>query len=251
MSKIILITGASSGIGYETAKIFITNGWRVILVARRTSKLQDILNEFSQYKDHIKLISVNVSNKQKLKTEFQNLPIDWQQVDVCFCNAGLAHGRDPFQNNIESEWEEMVQTNINGVLYTTQLVLPSMIERKKGYIITMGSTAARWQYEGGAVYGATKAAIDLFSQGLRIDLLKYGIKVSVLHAGAVETEFSKVRFKNDMEKFHNVYKGLTPLYGQDIADIIWYLCNMPKNVVINDMVITPLAQANNYYFNRI
>jgi NADP-dependent 3-hydroxy acid dehydrogenase YdfG len=192
----------------------------------------------------------DVQNREAVFTAINNLPEEWKAIDVLINNAGLALGRDYFDEADLNDWETMLHTNVDGLLYVSKAVVPFMIKRKSGHIINMGSVAGKEMYEKGNVYCASKAAVDAISQTMRIDLLQHRIKVTAVHPGAVETEFALVRFKGDSSKASDTYKGFTPLTGSDIAEIIWYTASLPPNVCINDLVITPLSQANAIYFKK-
>lgn len=250
MSKIILITGASSGFGKATAEKFAAEGWNLILTARRKERLEAVAKELtSQYGINILCLVFDVQDKNAVFENLASLPEEWQGIDVLLNNAGLALGRDSFENAAIEDWEVMIDTNIKGLLYTSKAVLPYLIH-KKGHIINIGSTAAKEVYKDGSVYCATKSAVDAISKAQRIDLLPYQIKVTAIHPGAVETEFALVRFKGDQEKAKAVYTGYQPLSANDIADTVWYVANTPTHVCINDLVISCIAQANSIYFHK-
>lgn len=244
MSKIILITGASSGLGKATAEKFAAEGWNLILTARRKEKLAVVVNDIEK-KYGVKTLSLifDVQDKKAVFEHLENLPKEWQAINVLLNNAGLALGRDPFEEANLEDWETMIDTNLKGLLYSSKAVLPFIIAQK-GHIINIGSTAGKEVYKDGNVYCATKHAVDAISKAQRIDLLKHQVKVTAIHPGAVETEFSIVRFKGDTTKADAVYAGYTPLKAEDIADTIWYVANTPEHVCINDLVITCTAQGN-------
>lgn len=244
MSKIILITGASSGLGKATAEKFAAEGWNLILTARRKEKLAVVVNDIEK-KYGVKTLSLifDVQDKKAVFEHLENLPKEWQAINVLLNNAGLALGRDPFEEANLEDWETMIDTNLKGLLYASKAVLPFIIAQK-GHIINIGSTAGKEVYKDGNVYCATKHAVDAISKAQRIDLLKYQVKVTAIHPGAVETDFSLVRFKGDTTKADAVYAGYTPLKAEDIADTIWYVANTPEHVCINDLVITCTAQGN-------
>jgi len=244
MSKIILITGASSGFGKAIAEKFAAGGWNLILTARRKEKLltvgTDIEKQFG-----VKTLSLvfDIQDKKAVFENLSNLPTEWQAIDILVNNAGLALGRDSFQDAAIEDWETMIDTNVKGLLYASKAVLPFII-KQKGHIINIGSTAGKEVYKDGNVYCATKHAVDAITKAQRIDLLPYEIKVTAIHPGAVETDFSLVRFKGDASKANAAYAGYEPLKAEDIADITWYVANVPKHVCINDLVVTCVAQAN-------
>jgi 3-hydroxy acid dehydrogenase/malonic semialdehyde reductase len=250
MSKIILVTGASSGFGKAIATKFAAGGWNVILTARRKEKLTELAKSLeSTY--GIKTLSLifDVQDKKAVFENLQNLPTEWQAINILVNNAGLALGRDSFENANLEDWETMIDTNVKGLLYASKAVLPMLI-KEKGHIINIGSTAAKEVYKDGNVYCASKHAVDAISKAQRIDLLQYQIKVTAIHPGAADTEFSVVRFKGDEEKAKAVYSGYTPLMAEDIADTVWYVANTPAHVCINDLVITCTAQANSMYLQK-
>ena len=250
MSKIILVTGASSGFGKAIATKFAVGGWNVILTARRKEKL-DELAKILEAKYSIKTLSLifDVQDKKAVFDNLQNLPTEWQAINILVNNAGLALGRDSFENANLEDWETMIDTNVKGLLYASKAVLPMLI-KEKGHIINIGSTAGKEVYKDGNVYCASKHAVDAISKAQRIDLLQYQIKVTAIHPGAADTEFSVVRFKGDAEKANTVYTGYTPLMAEDIADTVWYVANTPAHVCINDLVITCTAQANSMYLHK-
>ena len=244
MSKIILITGASSGFGKAIAEKFAAGGWNLILTARRKEKLATVATDLEK-QFGVKTLSLvfDIQDKKAVFENLGNLPTDWQAIDILVNNAGLALGRDSFQDAAIEDWETMIDTNVKGLLYASKAVLPFLIQQK-GHIINIGSTAGKEVYKDGNVYCATKHAVDAITKAQRIDLLPYEIKVTAIHPGAVETDFSLVRFKGDASKANAVYAGYEPLKAEDIADITWYVANVPKHVCINDVVITCVAQAN-------
>lgn len=244
MSKIILITGASSGLGKATAEKFAAEGWNLILTARRKEKLAVVINDIEK-KYGVKTLSLifDVQDKKAVFEHLENLPKEWQAINVLLNNAGLALGRDPFEEAHLEDWEIMIDTNLKGLMYASKAVLPFIIAQK-GHIINIGSTAGKEVYKDGNVYCATKHAVDAISKAQRIDLLQHQVKVTAIHPGAVETDFSLVRFKGDTTKADAVYTGYTPLKAEDIADTIWYVANTPEHVCINDLVLTCTAQGN-------
>lgn len=250
MSKIILVTGASSGFGKAIATKFAAGGWNVILTARRKEKLIELANALeTTYGIKTLSLTFDVQDKKAVFDNLQNLPTEWQAINILVNNAGLALGRDSFENANLEDWETMIDTNVKGLLYASKAVLPMLI-KEKGHIINIGSTAAKEVYKDGNVYCASKHAVDAISKAQRIDLLQYQIKVTAIHPGAADTEFSVVRFKGDAEKAKAVYTGYTPLMAEDIADTVWYVANTPAHVCINDLVITCTAQANSMYLQK-
>jgi NADP-dependent 3-hydroxy acid dehydrogenase YdfG len=250
MSKIILITGASSGFGKAIAEKFAQGGWNLILTARRKDKLAEVASAIES-KYGVKTLSLvfDVQDKAAVFAHLNNLPTEWQAVDLLVNNAGLALGRDSFLDANLEDWETMIDTNVKGLLYTSRAVLPYLI-KQQGHIINIGSTAGKEVYKDGNVYCASKHAVDAISKAQRIDLLPYKIKVSVIHPGAVETDFSLVRFKGDASKAAAVYAGYEPLKAEDVADTAWYVANVPKHVCINDVVMTCVAQANSMHLHK-
>ena len=250
MSKIILITGASSGFGKAIAEKFAQGGWNLILTARRKEKLAEVASAIeSRYGMKTLSLVFDVQDKAAVFAHLNNLPTEWQAVDLLVNNAGLALGRDSFLDANLEDWETMIDTNVKGLLYTSKAVLPYLI-KQQGHIINIGSTAGKEVYKDGNVYCASKHAVDAISKAQRIDLLPYKIKVSVIHPGAVETDFSLVRFKGDASKAAAVYAGYEPLKAEDVADTAWYVANVPKHVCINDVVMTCVAQANSMHLHK-
>ena len=250
MSKIILVTGASSGFGKAIATKFAAGGWNVIITGRRKEKLDELAKAL-EANYGIKTLSLvfDVQDKKAVFDNLQNLPTEWQAINILVNNAGLALGRDSFENANLEDWETMIDTNLKGLLYASKAVLPMLI-KEKGHIINIGSTAGKEVYKDGNVYCASKHAVDAISKAQRIDLLQYQIKVTAIHPGAADTEFSVVRFKGDAEKAKAVYTGYTPLMAEDIAETVWYVANTPAHVCINDLVITCTAQANSMYLQK-
>ncbi len=252
MRNIIFITGATSGIGKATAKIFAKNGCRLIITGRREDRLNDFSNQLvADYGIDVLPLVFDVRNQEAVQAAVARIPEDWRSIDVLINNAGLAVGLNPIQEGIIDDWERMIDTNIKGLLYVTRSVAPLMIAQNSGHIVNIGSIAGKEVYGNGNVYCATKHAVDALTKSMRIDMLKYGIKVTQIAPGAVETEFSIVRFKGDKGAADNVYKGFTPLSADDIADVIYYVTSLPAHVCINDLVITPTAQASATNFYKI
>jgi hypothetical protein len=251
MHKIVLITGATSGFGQAIAEKFASNQWNCIITGRRADRLHAIADELRE-KYMIRVLSLvfDVQNKNEVQQNLGNLPDEWKEIDVLVNNAGLALGRDTFEKGNIEDWDTMIDTNVKGLLYVTKAVLPYMTARNHGHIVNIGSIAGKEVYEKGNVYCATKFAVDSISRSLRIDLLPYKIKVTAIHPGAAETEFSLVRFKGDEEKAKQAYKGYTPLFANDIADVTWYCASLPQHVCINELIVTCTAQASAVHFNR-
>lgn len=244
MSKIALITGATSGIGAACADTFAAQGYQLILIARRENLLLSQAQELTvKYQVKIKTIQADVRDKENINYVLDTLPSEWKGVDVLVNNAGLSQGLEPIDKGDTNDWDTMIDTNVKGLLYVSKVVSGWMVDRKQGHVINIGSIAGREVYPNGNVYCATKHAVDALSKGMRIDLLPHGIKVTAIHPGMVETEFSIVRFKGDENRAKKVYDGFEPLIAQDIADAIWYAVSRPAHVNINDMLIMPTAQA--------
>jgi 3-hydroxy acid dehydrogenase/malonic semialdehyde reductase len=248
MEKIIMITGATSGFGKAIAEKFASNGWNCIITGRRKDRLFEVAKELrNKFKVNVLPLVFDVQVKEDVFKNINELSAEWKNIHVLINNAGLALGRDSFDNANLEDWETMIDTNVKGLLYVSKAVLPSMIENKKGHIINIGSTAAKEVYPNGNVYCATKTAVDAISKAQRIDLLPHKIKVTAIHPGAVDTEFSLVRFKGDESKAKAVYDGYEPLHAEDIAAVCYYCATLPQHVCINDLVITCTAQANSLF----
>jgi len=251
MNKIVLITGATSGIGQACAEIFASNKFDIIITGRRKRKLADLKNYLeNKYNINVLELHFDIQNKHEVSASIDSLPENWKKIEILINNAGLALGRDSFENASVEDWETMLQTNVNGLIYVTKKIVPFMITGNAGHIINIGSIAGKEVYENGNVYCASKFAVDAISKSMRIDLLKYGIKVTAIHPGAVETEFSIVRFNGDEEKAAMAYKGYTPLQAKDVAESIFYTANLPKHVCINELIITCTEQANATNFHK-
>lgn len=251
MKPIVLITGATSGIGEATALLLAKNNFNLIITGRRLERLILLQQKIQQESNsEVFVLNFDIRNLNENENAINNLPAEWQNVDILINNAGLAAGYSPFQEGNIDDWERMIDTNIKGLLYITRLITPKMIERGKGHIINISSIAGKETYPFGNVYCASKHAVQSITKGLRIDLLKHGIKVSSVSPGAVETEFSLVRFNGDKNKAKQVYKGFTPLFAQDIADTILFIVTRPKHVNIDDVLIMPTDQAYSRDFNR-
>ncbi|ASZ15157.1 SDR family NAD(P)-dependent oxidoreductase [Chitinophaga pendula] len=249
--SIALITGATAGFGEACAKKFAAQGYDLIITGRRQDRL-DALHVQLEQEFGVQVLTrcFDVREEQAVYDALDGMPEEWKAVDVLINNAGLALGLSTIDEGSTEDWNTMIDTNVKGLLYVSRTVIPWMRARTKGHIINIGSTAAKHVYAKGNVYCASKAAVDAISQGMRIDLLPYRIKVTAVHPGAAETEFSLVRFKGDADKASNVYTGFTPLSATDVADVIWYCASLPVHVCINDLVLTPLQQANAYYLDR-
>lgn len=251
MKKIVFITGATAGFGEACAYKFAANGYDVIINGRRKERLHTLANALEKkYNIAVFQLAFDVQDEKAVTEAFAQLPVEWKNIDVLVNNAGLALGRDFFEEANTQDWNTMIDTNIKGLLYVGKAVAACMTERKKGHIINMGSVAGKQLYEKGNVYCATKYAVDAITQGMRIDLLRHGIKVTAINPGAAETEFSVVRFKGDEETAKKIYDGLKPLSADDVADVVYYCTTLPAHVCINDLTITCLQQANAVFFNR-
>ncbi len=249
--KIVLITGATSGIGEATAKAFAREGANLILIGRRKERLDNLAAELAE-KDGVKTLTrrLDVRDKNKVEEVINSLPDEWKKIDILVNNAGLGRGLNPlYEDNIDG-WEEMIDTNIKGLLYVTRFVVPGMVERKSGHVINIGSIAGHEAYKGGGVYCATKHAVTAITRSLRLDLLGKGVRVSTVDPGMVETEFSLVRFYGDEQKAKKVYEGLTPLTGDNIAEAVIFCATRPPHANINEMIIMPSAQANAFFAHR-
>lgn len=251
MNKTVLITGATSGIGEACAKKYAADEDRLILTGRRADRLNALKTELEKdFSTEILALIFDVQDKEAVDKNLGTLPTEWQKIDLLINNAGLAAGKDSFENADINDWETMLNTNVHGLLYVSKQIIPLMIANKKGHIVNIGSIAGKEVYENGNVYCASKFAVDAISKSMRIDLLKHSIKVTCIHPGAVETEFSLVRFKGDENKAAATYNGMVPLSGNDIADSIFYCTQLPDHVCINELTITPTQQANAYYTHR-
>ena len=244
-NKKVFITGASAGIGKACALAFANEGADLLLASRRVDKLVEIANDLKRKNNiDIKTIKLDVRNFNEVEQTLSSLEDKWKNTDILVNNAGLARGFDKIYEGKIENWEEMIDTNIKGLLYITRMVLPQMIERKQGHIINIGSVAGHETYPSGNVYAATKFAVDALTKSIRMDVLDKNIKVSTVDPGLVETEFSIVRFSGDVKRAKSVYNGITPLTGEDIADAVVYCATRPEHVNINEIILTPIAQAS-------
>lgn len=249
--KIALVTGATSGIGRATALALAREGCAVIIAGRRVERLEEVGDEIKRrYKRDWLALPLDVRDRQAVNEAISRLPQYWQNIDILINNAGLARGLSKLQEGDAEDWEEMIDTNVKGLLYVTRAVVPGMVKRGRGHIVNIGSIAGHEVYPGGNVYCATKHAVDALTKGLRIDLVDTPIRVSTVDPGLVETEFSVVRFKGDVEKAKNVYKGLQPLTGEDIAETILFIVTRPPHVQIAEVIIFPTAQASGTIVHR-
>jgi len=251
MKKTVIITGATSGIGKACAEKFAAEQFNLVITGRRKERLLALQQQLE--KEHgiqVLPLCFDVQDKEAVMAAFAGLPADWQQIDILINNAGLALGKDSFEDADMDDWDTMLNSNVHGLLYVSRAVLPFMLARQQGHIINLGSIAGKEVYANGSVYCASKFAVDAISRGMRIDLLKNNIKVTAIHPGAVETEFSLVRFKGQEATAKATYAGITPLTGEDVAGTIFYCASLPAHVCINDLVITCTQQAGSHYMLR-
>lgn len=244
MNKIVLITGATSGIGEACAYKFAKAGYKLILTGRNAEKLARLKKEFTEMGISVLTLTFDVRDREEARNAIESLPERWQDIDVLVNNAGLALGLEPEYEGDYEDWDTMIDTNIKGLLTMTRLVVPGMVERNSGHVINIGSVAGEAAYAGGNVYCATKAAVKTISDGLRIDLAHTAVKVTTVKPGLVETHFSNTRFHGDDERADNVYRGITPLTGDDIADVVLYAAQAPAHVQIAEVLVLATHQAN-------
>ncbi len=250
-NKIVLITGASSGIGRATALLCAQNKERVLLCERRKEKLDELVQEIqSKYQTEAYAFVLDVSKKDDLETAIGNLPEEWREIDVLVNNAGNAHGLAPFTECDLEDWDQMIDINVKGLLYMTQIVLKGMLQRNRGHIINLGSISAREVYAKGTVYCASKHAVKAISEGLKLEVHGTPIRISEVDPGIVETEFSLVRFKDDQKKSNAVYEGADPLKAEDVADAIYFCMSRPEHVNIREIFLTPTSQSSSGLINR-
>lgn len=250
-NKIVLITGATSGIGEACAELYASNKFDLIITGRREEKLNNLkLKLEKEFNVNVTTLCFDVSKKDDVASYLNNLPSELKKIAILINNAGLSQGLDSIQEGKLSDWDTMIDTNIKGLLYVSKIVSNWMISEKSGHIINIGSIAGKQVYANGNVYCATKHAVDALNQSMRIDLLKFGIKVTGINPGAVETAFSEVRFHGDKDKAKKVYDGFEPLQAKDIAETIYFATSRPAHVNINDLIIMPTAQASPYYMER-
>lgn len=249
--KTVFITGASSGIGFACAEVFAREKYNLLLASRRIDRLHAMANDLQgKYGVKIHAVGLDVKDKSLVAKTWDELPDAWKEVDVLINNAGLSQGLDPIQNGDVEDWDRMIDTNIKGLLYVTRIVASVMQERESGHIINVGSIAGKEVYPNGNVYCATKHAVDALTKAMRIDLLPYNVKVTSVNPGAVETEFSIVRFKGDAERAKKVYEGFIPLKAEDVAEAIWFTASRPAHVNVNDLLLMPTAQASSTLFYK-
>lgn len=251
MNKIVLISGATAGIGEACAMEFAKNAFNIIITGRRKERLALLKDKLEkEYQVSVCALKFDIRDQSQVSEAIASIPEEFRDIDVLVNNAGLAAGVNPIDKGVLSDWEQMIDTNIKGLLYLSKEVIPILKARGKGHIINIGSVAGRVAYPNGNVYCATKSAVNALSEGMRIDLLPYGIKVTQVAPGAVETEFSMVRLKVDKEKASKVYEGYQPLAAEDIANVVYYTASLPSHMNINDILVMPTAQANAYIYNR-
>lgn len=245
LNQIALITGASSGIGQACARLFAQAGAKLILVARRQARLEKVAAELSQkFNCELQLLTLDVRDRSAVESALSTLPPSWNAVDILINNAGLSRGLDKLHEGSIEDWEEMIDTNIKGLLYFTRSLVPGMVSRGKGHVVNLGSIAGHQTYPGGNVYCASKAAVRAISEGLKQDLLGTPVRVTSVDPGMVETEFSEVRFHGDTARAQNVYQGLTPLTPEDIADVVFFCVTRPDHVNISEVLLVPTDQAS-------
>ncbi len=251
MKKIALVTGATSGIGKATSRLLASNGYDLIVTGRRENLLNDLVNSIiTETGAEVLPLCFDVRDQAQVEKAVDSLTGKWVKVDLLVNNAGLAVGLEPVQTGVVDDWERMIDTNVKGLLYISRKISSLMVARESGHIINLSSIAGHEVYPNGAAYCASKHAVQAITKTMRIDLLPYGVKVSSISPGMVDTEFSLVRFKGDKQRAENVYKGLTPLYAQDIAEAILFMANRPEHVNIADLIIMPTDQASARDFRR-
>lgn len=251
-NKIVFTTGASSGIGRATARAFAAEGANLILCARREARLEELSTSLLQAHPSIKVhtFELDVRDQPEVEKSIGRLPAEWQAIDILVNNAGLSRGLDAFQDALISDWDEMIDTNVKGLLYVSRAVVPGMVQRGSGHVVNIGSIAGHEVYPKGNVYCGSKHAVDAITRGMRIDLLGTGVKVTTVDPGLVETEFSKVRFHGDEAKANAVYKGLQPLTPDDIAETVLWAATRPAHVQIAEVIVFPSAQASSMHVHR-
>lgn len=251
MNRHVVVTGATSGFGKAIAEAFAKSGDHLVLTGRRGDRLENLAAEISEaHGVRVKTLAFDIQDKTAVEEAVASIPPSWQPIDILVNNAGLALGRDYFEEADMSDWETMMQTNVMGLIYMTRAIFPILRKGGGGHIINMGSIAGKEVYEKGNIYCASKKAVDALSQSMRTDFLRHAIKVTAIHPGAAQTEFSLVRFKGDAQAADSVYTGFQPLSAEDVADAVHYCAGLPPHVCINDLVIMPTAQASSVYFHR-
>jgi len=248
---VVLVTGASSGIGLACARIFAQAGAKVILSARRLERLDTLTQELkNESNTDIYMLPMDVTDRPQVESQLNSLPEDWSNIDILINNAGLSRGLDKLYEGDIQDWEEMIDTNIKGLLYVTRSVVPGMVKRGRGHVINIGSLAGHQTYPKGNVYCGTKVAVRAISEGLKQDLLGTPLRVTSVDPGLVETEFSKVRFRGDEDRAQGVYQGLTPLTPEDVADTVFYCATRPPHVNINEVLMMPTDQSGSTLIHR-
>jgi 3-hydroxy acid dehydrogenase / malonic semialdehyde reductase len=248
---VVLITGASSGIGLACARIFAQAGAKIILSARRSDRLEALSQELrKEFSTGVYILPMDVTQRSQVDSQLSSLSEDWSKVDILINNAGLSRGLDKLYEGDIQDWEEMIDTNVKGLLYVTRFVVPGMVERGRGHVINIGSLAGHQTYPKGNVYCGTKVAVRAISEGLKQDLLGTPLRVTSVDPGLVETEFSKVRFRGDEDRAHGVYQGLTPLTPEDVADIVFYCATRPPHVNISEVLMMPTDQSGSTLVHR-
>ena len=251
MKKIALVTGATSGIGKATSHLLASNGYNIIVTGRRENLLSDLVNSLNmEIGAEVLPLCFDIRDQVQVEKAVDSLTGQWEKVDLLVNNAGLAVGLEPVQSGVVDDWERMIDTNVKGLLYMSRKISSGMVARESGHIINLSSIAGHEVYPNGAAYCASKHAVQAITKTMRIELLPYGVKVSSISPGMVDTEFSLVRFKGDKQRAENVYKGLTPLYAQDIAETILFMATRPQHVNIADVIIMPTDQASARDFRR-
>lgn len=251
MNKNVLITGATSGIGKSTAIKFATMGWNIIITGRRKDRLEELTDHLeNEFEVNVKYLDFDIRSNEETIKAIQKLDGDWQKIDLLINNAGLAAGLQEFQDSDLNDWEQMIDTNIKGLLYISKIISKRMIKQKSGQIINVGSISGYHVYPKGHVYCSTKYAVRALTEGMREDLMQYNIRVSSINPGAVETEFSLVRLKGDSDAAKNVYNGYKPLSAEDVAETIYFMASQPEHINLADVNILPTAQANAHYFHK-
>lgn len=250
MNKKAIVTGASSGIGQSCANMLARIGYDLLITGRRKERLEELATKLSSGNNKVKVLAFDIRDRDASLKAWSSLSDEWKQIDVLLNNAGLAAGAEAIQKGNWEDWEQMIDTNIKGLLTISQMIIPGMIERRQGHIINVSSIAGSEVYAGGNVYCASKHAVQALTKGMRIDLLRHNIKVSSISPGMVETEFSIVRYHGDKEKAQKVYEGLTPLNAEDVAEAVKFMVTRPAHVNVNDMLLMPTQQASATYNHR-
>lgn len=250
MKKIVFVTGATAGFGKAIAEIFSKNAYDIIINGRRKDRLDELEIELRKNGADVLQLPFDVRDKNAVKQAIDSLSGKWQHINILVNNAGLAQGLNLIQDGEIEDWDTMIDTNVKGLLYVSRAVMPLLIKTGNAHVFNIGSIAGKEVYQKGNVYCASKHAVDAITKAMRIDMLEHGVKVTGICPGAAETEFSLVRYKGDEEKAKNIYNGFTPLYAQDIAEIVYFAATRPSHVCINDIVITPTAQANAMYIHK-